>query len=190
MSATFPPYHMGQCMDHVKEMILGDPKDTENMYHWAMVRLNLPGSELHDPRKALVAKLRPDGRVAADLFIYMDDFRPTGLDEDACWQANRKAVSTCNHLGIQEAPRKRRLVSRTPGPLAGSMAYTDDPEEGVRVLIFEKKWDKAKRLLQSQAGGVTVGGTQGNGEQPGISDLCFQNVSAYDPVFKGSAPDN
>jgi hypothetical protein len=29
------------------------------------------------------------------------------------------------------------------------MAYTDDPEEGVRVLIYQKKWDKAKRLLQS-----------------------------------------
>jgi hypothetical protein len=87
--------------------------------------------------------------VAADLFIYMDDFRPTGPDEDACWQANRKAGSTCNHLGIQYAPRKRIGVSRTPGPWEGFMAYTDDPEEGVGVLIYQKKWDKAKRLLQS-----------------------------------------
>jgi hypothetical protein len=29
------------------------------------------------------------------------------------------------------------------------MAYTNDPEEGFRVLISQKKWDKAKRLLRS-----------------------------------------
>jgi hypothetical protein len=74
MSATFYPYQTGQGMGHAKEMILGDPKDTENVYHWAIVRLNLPGSELYDPRK--VAKVRPDGRVATDLFIYMDEFHP------------------------------------------------------------------------------------------------------------------
>jgi hypothetical protein len=108
MGATFSPYQTGQGMGDVKEMILGDPKDTGNMYHWAMVRLNLPGSELYDPRKAWVEKVRPDGSVAADLFIYMDDFRPTGPVEEACWQANRKAGITCNHLGIHDAPRKWR----------------------------------------------------------------------------------
>jgi hypothetical protein len=135
----------GSCED----MILGDLKDTENVYHWAMVRLNLPGSELYEPRKARVATFRPYGRVAAYFFIYMDDFRPTGPDDEACWQANHKAGSTCNHLGFQEAPRKRRGASRTPWPWAGSMTYTDDPEEGVRVSISQKKRDKAKRLLQS-----------------------------------------
>jgi hypothetical protein len=29
------------------------------------------------------------------------------------------------------------------------MAYTDNHEEGIRVLISQKKWDKAKRLLQT-----------------------------------------
>jgi hypothetical protein len=29
------------------------------------------------------------------------------------------------------------------------MAYTDNPEEGVRVLISHNKWDTVKRLLQS-----------------------------------------
>jgi hypothetical protein len=149
MGATFSPYQTGQGTGHAKEMILGDPKDTENMYHWAMARLNLPGLELYDPRKAWVAKVRPDGRVAADVFVYMNDFCPTGPDKEACWQANSKAGRTCNHLGIKYAPRKRRGSSRTPGPWAVSMIYTDDPEEGGRVLISQKKWYKAKRLLQS-----------------------------------------
>jgi hypothetical protein len=56
----------------------GDPKDLTNVYYWSMVRLNLPGSELYDPSMAWVAKICPDGRMAADLFIYMDDFTPTG----------------------------------------------------------------------------------------------------------------
>jgi hypothetical protein len=29
------------------------------------------------------------------------------------------------------------------------MAYTDDLEEGVRVLTSQKKWENAKRLLKS-----------------------------------------
>jgi hypothetical protein len=51
MGATFSPYQTGQGMGHAKDMILGDPKDTENVYHWAMLQLNLPGSELHDPER-------------------------------------------------------------------------------------------------------------------------------------------
>jgi hypothetical protein len=34
----------------------------------------------YDPSLSWVAKIREDGRVAADLFIYMDDLRPTGPD--------------------------------------------------------------------------------------------------------------
>jgi hypothetical protein len=106
----------------------------------------------YDPSKAWVAKVREDGRVAADLFIYMDDFRPTGPDAEECWRASRRAASVCNLLGIQDAPRKRRGVSRSPGPWAGSMVYTDDAEAGVRVLVSRKKWAKAKQLLATLHG--------------------------------------
>jgi hypothetical protein len=81
------------------------------------------------------------------LLIYMDDFRPTWPDAEECWRASRKAVSICNYLGIQYAPRKMREVSRAPGPWAGSMLYTDDGEAGVRMLVSRKKWANAKRLL-------------------------------------------
>jgi hypothetical protein len=93
--------------------------------------------------------VKPEGNVDADLFIYMDDFRPTGPDEEACWQVNRKAGSTCNNLGIQDAPMTQRGASRTPGPWAGSIAYNDNPEEGIRVLISQKKGDNVNRMLNS-----------------------------------------
>jgi hypothetical protein len=85
--------------------------------------------------------------VAAYLFIYMDDLRPTGTDAEECWRDARKGAATCNHLGIQYAPRKRRAASKTSGPWAVSMIYTDDEEAGLRVLVARKKWRKAKRLL-------------------------------------------
>jgi hypothetical protein len=134
-------------MGHAKEFIMGDPNDEQNVYHWKEVRLNLPGSSDYDPSLAWVAKVREDGRVAVDLFIYMDDLRPMGPDAEECWRASRKAASVCKCVGVQDAPRKRREVSRAPGPWAGSMVYTDDSSAGVRILVSRKKWAKAKRLL-------------------------------------------
>jgi hypothetical protein len=86
------------------------------------------------------------------LFIYTDDFILTGPDMEKCWMASRRAAIICKHLGIEDAPRKRREVSRSPGPWAGSMVYTDDAEAGVRVMVSRKKWAKAKRLLATLHG--------------------------------------
>jgi hypothetical protein len=113
---TFPPYQTGQGMGHAKEQIFGNPKDASNVFQWKEVRLNLPGMAEYDPSRAWVAQIREDWRVAAYMFIYMDDFRPTGPDAEECWRASRRADSVCNHLGILDASRKRRGVSRSPGP--------------------------------------------------------------------------
>jgi hypothetical protein len=147
MGVTFSPYQTGQGMVQAKELIMGDPNDEHICYQCKEVRLNLLGSSDYDQSLAWVAKVREDGRVAADLFIYMDGLLPTGPDAEECWRASRKAASICNYLGIQEAPRNRREVSRAPGPWAGSMVYTDDSATGVRILVSRKKWVKAKRLL-------------------------------------------
>jgi hypothetical protein len=48
-------------MGHAKEQILGDPKDSLNVFQWEEVRLNLPGMAEYDPSKAWVAKAREDG---------------------------------------------------------------------------------------------------------------------------------
>jgi hypothetical protein len=149
-------------MGHAKEQILGDPKDASNVSQWEEVRLNLPGMAEYDPSKAWVAKVREDGRVVADLFIYMDDFRSTVPDAEECWRASRRAAIVFNHLGIQDAPRKRRGVSRSPGPWAGSMVYTDDAEAGARVLVSRKNgprpsscWQPCMAWYSLQSGWIT-----------------------------------
>jgi hypothetical protein len=100
MGGTFSPYQTGQGVGHAKELIMGDPNNEQNVYQCKKVRLKVPGSPDYDPLRAWVAKVREDVRVAADLFIYMDDLCPTGPDAEDFW---RKAAIICNYLGIQEA---------------------------------------------------------------------------------------
>jgi hypothetical protein len=99
-------------MGHAKEKIMGDPDGVSNVFKWKEVRLNPPGTPDYDPLMAWVATVREDGRVAAELFINMDDLRPTGPNAEDCWRASRRSISICNHLGIKDSPRKRREVSR------------------------------------------------------------------------------
>jgi hypothetical protein len=103
--------------------------------------------EDYDPSLYWVSKIREEGRVAVYLFIYMDDLRPMGPAAEECWRTARKGAATCNHLGIKDAPRKRRAASKMPPPWPGSMIYTDNEEAGLRVLVARKKWCKAKHLL-------------------------------------------
>jgi hypothetical protein len=111
------------------------------------VRLNLPGSENYDPNRPWVHKIRlDDGRIAADLFIFVDDLRPTGSSRKEAWLAARRAASKLNWLGIQDAPRKCRDSSQSPGAWAGCVVRTG--KNGVHVLTSQEKWDKTKRLLK------------------------------------------
>jgi hypothetical protein len=108
--------------------------------------MNLPGQPKYDPSVPWVSKVRnDDGRIAEDLFTFMDDLRPTGSSKEQAWKAGRRAASVLGHLGIQDASRKRRDSSQSPGAWAGAVVRTGD--NGVFVLASEEKWLKAKRLL-------------------------------------------
>jgi hypothetical protein len=48
-------------------------------------------------------------------------------------------------LGIQDALRKRRKASRTPGAWAGALVSTN--ESGVYVTVSKEKWHKAKEMV-------------------------------------------
>jgi hypothetical protein len=103
------PYQTTQAIGWAKEVMMGDHLDDKNVFRWVEVRMNLPGFVLYDPRVQWVFKVpNEDGRVTVDLFIYIDDFRPTAPIEKECWQAARKTGSTLKFMGLQEAPRKDR----------------------------------------------------------------------------------
>jgi hypothetical protein len=82
------PYQAVQAMGMAEEVIRGNCKDSSKVYRWDQVQLNLPGSDEYDSSKPWVSKLRlDDGRIAADLFIFVDDLRPTGPSHGKAWCA-------------------------------------------------------------------------------------------------------
>jgi hypothetical protein len=146
MGLKSSPYQAVQGMLVVKEVILGDRRDPDNVFRWDKIRMNLPGSETYDPSLPWVSKVRiEDGKIAADLFIYVDDVRLTGSSSKECREAGRRAASVANSLGIQDAARKRRFGSQRPGAWAGSVVETS--HEGVFVTVSQEKWDKCKRYI-------------------------------------------
>jgi hypothetical protein len=146
MGLKSSPYQAVQGMLVVKEVILGDRKDPNNVFRWDSIQMNLPGSESYDPSLPWVSNVRlNDGRIAVDQFIYVDDVRLTGSSSRECWQAGQRAASIANTLGIQDAARKRRFSSRKPGAWAGSVVETSD--DGVFVTVSQEKWDKCKRYI-------------------------------------------
>jgi hypothetical protein len=146
MGLKSSPYQAMQAILVAKDVIKGDRTDPTNAFRWDTVRLSLPGSEEYDPRLPWISKLRlSDGKLAADIFIYVDDARVTGPTKEACWQATRQAASTANSLGIQEAARKRRWGTRRPGAWAGSIV--ESTAEGVFVTVSQEKWEKSRRYI-------------------------------------------
>jgi hypothetical protein len=89
--------------------------------------------------------VREDGKIAADLFTFVDDLRPTGPGAKECWRAARRAGSILNWLGLQDASRKRRNSSQAPRAWAGCVVRANS--DGVFVLSDEEKWIKAKKLM-------------------------------------------
>ena len=116
--------------------------DKSNPFYWSHIQLNLPGSPNYDPSLPWVAKMRADGSLASEIYIYVDDVRITASSEEEIWKAIRRFASIISYLGIQDAARKRRPPTTRPGAWAGSMVYIDNQHVG--VYIDQNKWEKTK----------------------------------------------
>lgn len=140
------PFQCVQALGVAEEVTWGDPTAPDNVFRWDTVALNLPGSPDYSPSRPWVAKYRADDAcIVADLSIFVDDLRPNGPSPEEAWLAGRRAASVLNFLGIQDAPRKRRDSSQSPGAWAGSVIKTGS--EGTFVLTSQQKWDKARVLV-------------------------------------------
>ena len=104
MGLKWSPYQAVYFIHHAEELIRGDRADPTNVFRWDRVRLNLPGSEDYQPSLPWVSKVREgseghEPEVAADLFTFVDDLRPTGSNKAESWQAGRRVASKINWLG-------------------------------------------------------------------------------------------
>jgi hypothetical protein len=145
MGVKSSPFQAVPALTVADEIIKGNHLDEKNEFRWVRVRLNFPGNHDYGPSIPWVSKVREDGQIASDLFTFVDDLWPTGSGQVACWKAARGAANILNWLGIQDAPRKRRDSSQSPGAWSGSVIWVTP--EGVCVLASEDKWIKAKEML-------------------------------------------
>lgn len=142
MCAKPSPYQAIRFMLRSEHIFRGDRKDSTNPFRWSYVQINLPGSPDYDPSLPWVAKMRSDGSLAREFYIYVDDVRITAPSEEEIWEAIRRFSSIISYLGIQGAARKRRSPTTRPGTWAGSMVYIDNKHIG--VYIDQIKEDKTK----------------------------------------------
>ena len=140
------PYLVTKDMLVVEERVRGSRWDSENVFRWHSVTMNLPGMSKYNPSKPWVYKVRQDGTMAADLFFYIDDGRPTAPSAWECWCASRKICCNLIWHGLQDAGRKRTGASQSPGEWAGTMVETVDGK--VVLLVPQKKRDRGKAIVK------------------------------------------
>jgi len=146
------------CKGDRKQTGVGNDGNELNPFQWNSVRLNLPGPG-YDPSLSWVSKLRQDGRIACDLFTFVDDERVVAPTEDLAWQASHKLAAIQSYLGIIDAARKVRPCSQTPGAWAGAVVHILRML-GVCTLTSEEKWSKMKRILAKWYGRLSNGETE------------------------------
>ena len=138
------PYIACKVYGWVVDIARGNPKHSSNPFKWDSIRINLPGSEDYDPTLPWIAKM--DGKFeACDLVIYVDDVRPFGSSESRCRAAGKHIAKITQFFGLQDAPRKYRPPSQTPGPWCGS--FVSVQEGSVLAYVSQKKWDKGRAYI-------------------------------------------
>ncbi len=116
-------YRSLQWQVHLKFKVYGDHKVLNNPFHWDRVKFNLPGYKGYRLDLRWVMKIRADGHLAAEIFVYVGDGRPTGHSPRLTWAAAQVYMAGCSRRDVQDASRKRTLPTETPGPWAGTITH-------------------------------------------------------------------
>jgi hypothetical protein len=148
MGARMSPFSSVQFCHFAEEFCRGLNTDNKNELRWHVIVLNLPGSPTYDPSRPRVYKWdSKEKRIAGDFIIFVDDVRATGQTTEHAWGVSRQVVSRFQFLGVQDASRKRKPPSQTPGAWAGAVfASTAD---NITKTVSREKWIKGKVLVRS-----------------------------------------
>ena len=139
------PYNSVKMYLIVEEVVRGDRRDSSNAFQWNHVMLNLPGTKSYNPSIPWITKRRTDGTLASDLVDFVDDERIVGCGSERAREAGHAVSTRESYLGLQDALRKLRPVTREPGAWAGVVVH-NDPQLGIVVLTSQEKWDKTKAI--------------------------------------------
>ena len=126
-----------------EEFIRGNEKSLENPLRWDRIILNLPGNENFNPSLPYVMKWNDIvNRQAGNVIAYVDDLRIIGWSINHAWRIAHRVASRLQYLGIQDAPRKRRIDN---GPWAGSVFLSSSDK--IQKTVTLEKWMKAKTFI-------------------------------------------
>jgi hypothetical protein len=127
-----------------KEDSLQDPG---NRLRWDSIKLNLPGDPRYDPTLPQVMKWDAVlQKIAGDIVGFIDDLRASGYSVEQSWAVARQIVARFQYLGIQDAARKRRPPSQSPGAWVGVVFSTKGGK--VTKSVTPEKWEKAKGMIK------------------------------------------
>jgi hypothetical protein len=151
MGFATSPYNSIKMALVAKEICKGDCFETGvscnskelNPFQWEVT----PGTNDYDPRFSWIVIKRKDGQIACALFTFVDDERVVGPTEELTWQASHVLASKQGYLGTQDAARKARPCSQTPGAWAGIVVHVVD-QLGVCALTSKEKWAKMRGILE------------------------------------------
>ena len=128
-----------------EEFIRGNRLEKDNPLRWDEIVLNLVGNTDYNPALPHVFKWDSTmKRISGDLVAYVDDLRAIGFSLEAAWAIAQRIASRIQYLGVQDAPRKRRIDN---GPWAGGIYSTSG--DIVTKTVTQQKWDKGKRIIQT-----------------------------------------
>ena len=81
------PYRSLQWQVRPKLEVYGDRRALSNPFHWDHVELNLPRSRGYRADLPWVMKIRADGFLAAEIFVYVNNGRVVAYSPDLAWRA-------------------------------------------------------------------------------------------------------
>ena len=109
--------------------------------------LNLPGTEIYDPSKSWICRVRSDRSLASDFVYFVDDQRMGAAGSEHMIEAGHTPSVKESYFGIQDAPRKLRAAGGTlyTGAWAGAVLFNDE-KLGLVVLTSQEKWDSLQAI--------------------------------------------
>jgi hypothetical protein len=140
------PYASVKGALRAKRVILGDRSELGNPFHWEKVCTNMPGDENYVATLPWIQKKRRDGHLTTELVQYIDDLRTTAKDKALAWVASSRIAKICCWLGLQDAARKRREPSRSPGAWTGATVSTDC--DNTYKSVTEDRWEKTMKRIR------------------------------------------
>jgi hypothetical protein len=130
-----------------EEFCRGPASSKDNPMGYDEVRLNLPESSDYNPSLPRVMKWNQAAKaIAGDVVTFVDDLRASGHSVDNSWQVSCQLGSWLQYLGIQDAPRKRRPPSQTPGAWAGGIFSSANGQ--ITKSFSVEKWNRGQTMIR------------------------------------------